>query len=61
MLLQTLLCLFSHSIHQILAIVLELNSKRQYPSSEREEESRRLEFASSTKCENSHPFVVVVQ
>ena len=61
MLLQTLLCLFSHAIHQILAIVLELNSKRQYPSSEKEEESRRLVFASSTKCEIRHPFIVVVQ
>ena len=50
------------SIRKILTIFfLELNSKRLYQSSEKDEESRCLLFTSSTKGEITHFHVVVVQ
>ena len=61
-LLQTLSRLF-HLVQvlQMLAFFLELNSKRLYRSSGKEKESRSLAFTSSTKRENGHFHVVVVQ
>ena len=48
-------------IRQMLANFLELNSKRQYRSSGKEKQSRRLVFTSSTKREIRQFHVVVVQ
>ena len=61
-LLQTLSRLF-HLVQdlQMLAFFLELNSNRLYRSSAKEKESRSLAFTSSTKRENRHFHVVVVQ
>ena len=54
--------ILSHLIRQMLAIFfLEMNSKRLYRSSGKEEESRCIVFTSSTKCEGRHFHVVVVQ
>ena len=51
----------SRLIHQMLANVLELNSKGLYQSSGKEKESCCLVFLSSTKREIRHFHVVVVQ
>ena len=62
MLLQTLLGLF-HLVQfdKCWQIFLELNSERLYQSSGKEKESRCLVRTSSTKRENRHFYVVVVQ
>ena len=61
-LLQTLSRLF-HLVQvlQMLAFFLELNSTRLYRSSGKEKDSRSLALTSSTKRENGHFHVVVVQ